>query len=454
MSRLTGDQARELIGRVVKLSKADGVHVNIAASDEKNIRFADNRITTSGSASDVTVRVSSRFGNRGASASGNDVSDAGLEQIVRQGETLARLAPENPEMMPLLGPQTYMEVKAWFDSTANVSAEARARAAATVIDAAKKAGDLQAAGILIATSGAEAVGNSAGLFAYHPSTSVDFTSTVRTADGTGSGWAGVNHPIWEMIDFKATSERAVTKARLSRNPTAIEPGRYTVILEPQAAGDLVSLMSSALDARSAEEGRSAFSKRGGGTRLGEKIVDDRITLSSGPQMPLIFGTPFSDEGQPLRDRAWIENGVLTSLAYSRYWAQQKGTQPTGAPQSLILEGLPTRGSGALTTAQESLDAIIASTERGVLVTRFWYIRPVNPRTLLFTGLTRDGTFFVENGKITRALKNMRFNESPLFMLDKLDAIGSPMRLSGDSGGLVMPPLRVRDFHFTSLSDAV
>jgi predicted Zn-dependent protease len=443
MSRMTRDQARALIDRVLKLSKADGVRVNLAAGDEKNVRFADNRITTSGSAADVSVRVFSSFGNRGASASGNDVTDAGLGEVVRQSESLARLAPENPEAMPLLGAQTYKEVGGWFDSTANVTAEARARAAGTMLDAAKKAGDLQAAGILIATSGVQAVGNSAGLFAYHPSTSVDFTTTVRTKDGTGSGWAGVNHPDWTKIDFKTVSERAVTKARLSRNPTPIEPGRYTVILEPQAAGDLVSLMANAFDARSAEEGRSAFSKRGGGTRLGEKIVDERVSFLSDPADPAVLGAPFTDEGQPLPRQLWVENGVLKNLVYSRYWAQRKGVEPTGSPQSLTVTG-----------GTQSLDEIIAETERAVLVTRFWYIRPVNPRTLLFTGLTRDGTFLVENGKITRALKNMRFNESPLFMLDKLEAIGRPVRLSGDAGGLVMPALRVRDFHFTSLSDAV
>jgi predicted Zn-dependent protease len=443
MSDMTRDQARALVERVVKLSKADAVQVSVNASDEKNVRFADNRITTSGTASDLSVRVFSSFGKRGAVSSGNDGSDAGLEQIVRQSETLARLAPENPETMPLLGPQTYKEVRGSFDATASVTAEARARAAGTIIDAAKRAGDLQAAGILIATSGAEAVGNSAGLFAFHPATSVDFTTTVRTTDGTGSGWAGVNNPDWTKIDFKATSERAVTKARLSRNPTPIEPGRYTVILEPQAAGDLVALMSGALDARSAEEGRSAFSKAGGGTKLGEKIIDERVSFVSDPSDPAVLSAPFDGDGQPRERRVWIENGVLKTLSYSRFWAQRKGVQATGSPSSLMVTG-----------GTQSLDDIIASTERGVLVTRFWYIRPVNPRTLLFTGLTRDGTFLIENGKIARSLRNMRFNESPLFMLDKLDAIGRPVRLSGDAGGLVMPPLRVRDFHFTSLSDAV
>ena len=439
MSRLTRDQARALVDRVLKLSKAEGIRVNVTATDEKNIRVAANRITTSASASDITVRVLSSFGKRAASASGNDVSDAGLEDVVRQSETLARLAPENPEAMPLLGPQTYEELNAWFDSTANVTAEARAAAAGTMLDAAMKASDLQAAGILIASDDARAVGNSAGLFAYHPSTSVDFTTTVRTNDGTGSGWAGVNHPDWRKIDFRTASDRAVAKARSSRNPTAIEPGRYTVILEPQAAGDLVSLMENAFDARSAEEGRSAFSKRGGGTRIGEKIIDERVSFVTEPR-PMLLGLPFTDEGQPVSFRVWVENGVLVNLAYSRYWAQRKGVASSGSPQPLTVVG-----------GTQTLDEIIASTERAVLVTRFWYIRPVNPRTLLFTGLTRDGTFLVENGRITRALKNMRFNESPLFMLDKLEAIGRPVRISGD---LAMPALRVRDFHFTSVSDAV
>ena len=443
MSALTRDKAKALMDRVVKMSKAETIQVSLGAGDERNIRFADNRITTAGSTNDLSVRVFSSFGKRSAVSSGNDISDAGLEQTVRQSEALARLAPENPEAMPLLGPQTYKDVRGWFDATANVPAEARAQAAATMIEAAKKAGDLKAAGILIATSGAEAVGNSAGLFAFHPSTAVDFTTTVRTTDGTGSGWAGVNNPDWGKIDFKATSERAVTKARLSRNPTAIEPGRYTVILEPQAAGDLVSLAAGALDARSAEEGRSPFSKPGGGTKLGEKIMDERVSFVSDPADPAVLASPFDGDGQPRERRVWIENGVLKNLVYSRFWAQKKGVPSTGAPSTLMVTG-----------GTQSLDEIIASTERAVLVTRFWYIRPVNQRTLLFTGLTRDGTFLVENGKIVRSVRNMRFNESPLFMLDKLEAIGRPVRLSGDGGGTVMPALRVQDFHFTSLSDAV
>jgi predicted Zn-dependent protease len=440
---LSREQARALIERIVKLSKADEMQVTLSDSDENNIRLADNRITTSGNARDLSVRVYSAFGKKHAVTTTNDLSTEGLERAVRQSEALARLAPENPEALPLLGPQTYKEVAGHFATTANASAAARARAAQLVIDGAKKAGDLQAAGFLQTVNAMDAVGNSKGLFAYSPETGVDYTLTVRTTDGTGSGWAGANHPDWSKIDFAAVSETAIRKARLSRNPSPLEPGRYTVILEPAAAGDLVSLLANALDARPADEGRSAFAKQGGGTRIGEKIVDERVTMLSDPWDPQLFGSPFDNDGMPLSRQVWIENGVLKTLGHSRFWAQKQGKTPTGSPNTLKMDG-----------GDQSLEQIIASTERGVLVTRFWYIRPVNARTLLYTGLTRDGTFLVENGKISRSVRNMRFNESPLFMLGKLEAIGRPVRLAGDFGGTVMPPLRVRDFHFTSLSEAV
>lgn len=440
---MTRAQAGALIERVKTLSKAEAIQVSIADGHETNVRTADNRITTSGGATDLSVRIYSAFGKRHAVATTNDVTDAGLERAVRQSEALARLAPENPEAMPLLDPQTFKEGNSYFASTANLAPEARARAAGIAVTAAKAASDLTAAGFLTASDGMQAVGNNRGLFAYHPSTSVDYSLTVRTKDGTGSGWAGANHPDWSKIDFKAVSDAAISKARLSRNPAPLEPGRYTVILEPQAVGDLVALLAGALDARSAEEGRSAFSKQGGGTRLGEKIVDERVSFVSDPADPQLLGTPFDGEGLPLGRQTWIENGVLTNLFYSRFWAQKTGKEATGSPSTLKMLG-----------GTESLDEIIRSTPRGILVTRFWYIRPVNARTLLYTGLTRDGTFMIEDGRISKSVSNMRFNESPLFMLQKLEAIGRPVRLAGDSSGTVMPPIRVRDFNFSSRSDAV
>jgi predicted Zn-dependent protease len=439
------DDARALIERVVKMSKADEIGVSVNGGHETNVRFAANRISTAGGVDNLSVDVYSAFGRKHAVSSTNELTDAGLERAVRQSEALARLAPDDPEAMPLLGPQQYGEARTYFESTARLAPQARAEAARVAIAAAKAGGGLTAAGFLQAGAQMFALGNNRGLFAYQPRTSVNYTLTVRTTDGTGSGWAGADHPDWSQIDFKAVADTAIRKARLSRNPQPIEPGRYTVILEAQAVGDLVQRMAFALNARAADEGRSAFAKRGGGSRIGEQIVDARLTLFSDPADPQLLSRTFDQEGFPFGRQVWIESGVLRNLAYSRFWAQKQGRQPTGSPQSVKLAG-----------GDASLDDMIRSTSRGVLVTRFWYIRPVDPRTLLFTGLTRDGTFLIEEGRISKPIRNLRFNESPLFMLDRLEMAGRPVRVAGTEsrGDLVVPPLKVRDFHFTSVSEAV
>ena len=438
MPILTRDEARALVTRVIGLSKADEIQVSLSSGDESNVRFADNRITTSGTVDDLTVRIASFFGKRSAVTTTTELSDEGLARAVRLSESLARLAPENPERMPLLGAQTY-EDQAALGSRPAAGAQERAAVAGGAITAAKAAG-VTGAGLLLTQASASAIGNNKGLFAYRQGSSVDFSTTMRTPDGTGSGWAGANHPDWRQVDFAKVHAAAIGKALASRNPQAIEPGKYTVILEPEAAASLVGLLANSLDARSAEEGRSTWSKRGGGTRVGEKVVDERVTLFSDPSDPMLLSSPFDNEGLPLRRQVWIENGVLRRLPASRFWAARQGIEPTGNPNSIRMSG-----------TSQTLEEIIADTERGVLVTRFWYIRPVNARTLLYTGLTRDGTFLVENGKIARPVMNMRFNESPLFMLNNLDAIGTPVRVSD---GAAIPALRVRDFTFTSLSEAV
>jgi predicted Zn-dependent protease len=442
---MTRDDARALVERVVKMSKADEIQVSLAGGHQTNVRFADNRISTSGGVEDLSVSVYSAFGPKHAVAGTNDVSDAGLERAVRQSEALARLAPDDPEALPLLGPQTYRETRSFSESTAALTPSARVTPARLAIAAAKADGQLKAAGFVSVGSGMEAVGNHRRLFAYQPSTSVNYTLTVRTTDGTGSGWAGADHPDWSTIDFRAVADTAIRKARLSRNPQSIEPGRYTVILEPQAVGDLVQRMGNALNARTADEGRSAFAKRGGGSRIGERIVDERVSIFSDPADPQLLSAPFDEQGLPLARQTWIENGVLKTLAYSRFWAGKQNRQPTGSPSALKLTG-----------GDASIEDMIRSTPRGVLVTRFWYIRPVDPRTLLLTGLTRDGTFLIEDGKISRSVQNLRFNESPLFMLNNVEMAGKPVRIAGtESGGnLVLPALKVREFHFTSVSEAV
>src|SRR5688572_26811940 len=443
---LSRDEARALADRVLKMSQADQTRVTITSGLRGNARFADGSITTSGSIQDTSLSVIVTFGKRRASSSTNVLDDASLRRTVDLAIQLARLSPEDPELMPELGPQTYQTVSAFVESTADLDPEARASAVRRTITAAtaagKPAGQIFTAGYLEANARATAVATSSGLFAYHRSTDTDYSVTARTPDGTGSGWARAGSRDWNAIDAASIGRIAAQKAIASRNPQTIEPGLYTAVLEPQAVDDLIPLLANALAARNADEGRSPFSKPGGGNRIGEKVADERVTLYSDPTDRGLLGVPFDVQGLPLGRMVWIEKGILKNLAYTRFWAEKQGVRPTGGALA---------GGLALTGGTKRTEEIIAGCARGILVTHFFYIRSLDPRTVLQTGLTRDGTFLIENGKITRSLKNFRWNESPLLMLNRLEDIGRP---EPTEAGRLMPALRVRDFNFTSLSDAV
>jgi predicted Zn-dependent protease len=441
---MSREQIKAALERVMRLSRGHRCSARLTSSWTGNTRFAANQVSTGGSVENSELSVQSWHDNRHASVTTNDLSDAGLERVVRRAEGLARIAPPDPEDMPLLGAQEYRAVDGHFESTARSTAKDMAQAALSTLEVTRKSNDLEAAGFLTINTKAVGVMNTAGLFAYHPSTNANYTVTVRTRDGTGSGFAGADHNDWAQLDFSRVSQRAIEKARASRRPVALEPGRYTTILETQAANDLNWLLMVGLDARAADEGRSPFTKEGGGNRIGEKVVDERVTVVSDPRDPDLLDQPFDEEGFPLQRQEWIKNGVLNQLIYSRFWAKEHGRQPTGPASTL-----------KMTAGRTTLEEMIRSTERGILLTRLWYLRPVDPRTLLYTGLTRDGTFLIEGGRVARSIKNFRFNESPLFALKNLDSIGPLQRHA--TGFLVqaaMPAIKVHDFNFTSLSDAV
>tara|TARA_R110000868_G_scaffold170749_4_gene406116 strand:- start:1090 stop:1941 length:852 start_codon:yes stop_codon:yes gene_type:complete len=281
--------------------------------------------------------------------------------------------------------------------------------------------------------------NSKGLFAYNQSTDVDFTVTMRTNDGTGSGWVSRDFNDVTKFDAAEAAKTAIDKAVMSKEAKAIEPGKYTVILEPAASSDLLRNMFRSLDARSADEGRSFMSAADGANKLGQKIVDERVNIWSDPLNPEVPTSTWNGEGQPLKKTTWLENGVVKNLAYDRFWAKEKGVDPVPFPSNVIMAG-----------GDQSLEDLIKSTKKGILVTRLWYIRSVDPQTLLYTGLTRDGTFYIENGQIKYPVKNFRFNESPIIMLNNLETLGKQVRINGN----LIPYMKVRDFTFTSLSDAV
>ena len=438
-------EAQRVIESVMKLSRADAVQAVIRSSRTRNVRFAANQLSTAGVVEDTTLVVMSFIGRKHSAVTTNDLSPGSIERTVRKAESIARLAPDDAEMLPVLGQQNLADLSAaWDDATANLEAGAVTAAANTALAPARRGTTLTVAGFLVTGADAIAIGTSAGLFAYHRGTSANYTLTVRTTDGTGSGWSGEDAVAWGSLDFARVSAQAIEKAERSRNPVAIEPGRYTVILEPQAVGDLVGLMPRYFNARSADEGRSPFAKQGGGNKLGETIVNAMITLSSDPSDPLVLAQPFDGDGMPLTRQSWITNGTLSTMLVPRAWAARKSLVATGNPNNIILSGGTT-----------SRDEMIGSTQRGILVTRLWYLRETDPRTMSYTGLTRDGTFLIENGRISKSIKNMRFNESPLFLLNNVEALGPVRRTASDGPGTqIMPVLKARDFNFTSLSDAV
>ena len=442
---MSREDAQRIIQKAIGMSKAEGIAVSVNASVTGNTRFASNQLTTSGIIEGSQFAAESFFGNKHAVVTTDDLSDASIRRAVEQSERLARLAPDDPEVMPALPPQTYTPVQSYFESTAAATPADRARAAMTALEPCRKAGNVLASGFIVTGANVSAFGNKQGLFAYHASTTSNYTLTVRTTDGTGSGWAAADEHDWSRLNYRSVSERSLEKAQRSRGAVAIEPGRYTLILEPQAVGDLVQLIAGYIDARSADEGRSPFVKKEGGNKIGEKIVDSRVTIISDPADPQLGGQPFDGEGLPLARQTWVENGVLKALYYSRFWARKMNKAATGFPTTLKMLG------GTATTEQ-----MIASTPRGLLITRLWYLREVDPRTALYTGLTRDGVFLIEDGKIKQAVRNFRFNESPIFMLNNIEAIGPAQRLAGTEAGgdVVMPTLKAKDFNFTSLSEAV
>lgn len=438
MTILTKEEAKKIIDKVLAYSKADEMSVGLTGSRTGNIRYARNSVSTSGESYNLSLAVTAVFGKRSGTATINEFDDQSLEKTVRRAEEIARLAPENSEYMPMLGPQTFTETNTFAESTAKIDPAYRAKVAFESLDPCIKK-SLTAAGYLEDSMGFSAIGNSKGLFAYNKATSVEFSVTVRTADGTGSGYVSRDFNDTSKLSTKSATDIAIQKALASTNPRALEPGKYTVILEPTAANDLLQNMMRSMDARNADEGRSFMSKKGGGTRLGEKLFDENVTIYSDPTNPEIPSAGYSGDGRVQEKVMWIENGVVKNLTYSRFWADKKGVKAVPPPSGFIMQG-----------GSKSLAELIKGTEKGILVTRLWYIRAVDPQTLLYTGLTRDGTFYIENGQIKFPVKNFRFNESPVIMLNNLEAMGIPSRVSGN----LIPPLKIRDFTFSSLSDAV
>jgi predicted Zn-dependent protease len=444
---LSEKETKAICEKLLGYTKAEDAEVSVGSTDLSHLRFAANMFTTSGRRENANASITVWIDKKRGSASANDIDDASLKMAAQEAERLARISPVDREYVPTLGPQTYKPSGGYVDATGNISVTGRAQAIDNIIRACEKQGVI-GAGFHHAHGNGGGYANRNGNFRYNRSTLVSLSVTARTPDGAGSGYFLRNHFDVAKLDTTRIGREAIDKAIHSKDARTIEAKTYPVILEAQAADDLLRF---GFDARSADEGRSPYSAPGGKTKVGETIFDERLNIYSDPWHPELPGTPWAPEGIPAQKIHFIRNGVLEQLRYSRYWAKEKGKEPTPGATNTILES---SAPGA------SLEDMIKAMDRGLLVSRFWYIRGVNPRTALFTGLTRDGVWYIEDGKIQYPVRNLRFNQSILEFLapGNVDMIGISERVSGSEsqgrGASLTPALKVKQFHFTSQSEAV
>ncbi len=447
---LSEQESKDLCAKLLGRVRADDAAVAVTSDRRSHLRFAANTIMTSGHRQDLGVRVTVWVEKKKGSAATNELDDAALEGVVRQAEELARVSPVDDEYVPTLGPQRYLPSGGFVEATANTDAKGRARDMGQVIALCRES-DAEGAGFHQNRGETQAGATRNGNFYYTRSTLASFSLTARTRQGGGSGYFLRNHFDVSKLDTARIGREAIGKALRSRDPRPLDPGVYAVILEPQAVADLLGFFEFSFDARRADEGRSPFSAPGGRTRLGEKIFDERLSLSSDPWHPELPASPVTFEAMPAEKLYLVKDGVLANLVYSRFWAQKNKKDATPGPVNAILES-----SGNPATLEEMIQA----TGRGLLISRFWYIRSLDPRTALETGLTRDGVWLIERGKISYPVRNFRFNQSILQLLapGNVDRVGRPERVSSSEsqGGnaALFPPLKVKEFHLASSSEAV
>ena len=441
---LSRQQAEQIFDRVLKYSTAEETEVMITSSNFALTRFANNIIHQNVSEESTVVSIRVVTEGRMARASTNKFDEKATRQTCEDVLALARLQPPDPQLLPMPGPQTYRAVSRFFAETAELSPATRAATVAGVIKLAEKS-KLTAAGIFSSGSSAYGLFNSRGLSAFHEETLSEFSVTMLGPEG--SGWAKKTSPYWPEIESLELAERAAQKALQSRNPREMAPGKYTVILEPAAVLDLLGFLVLDFSGLAVHEKRSCLTDR-----VGEKVFGDNISLRDDVFHPSQTGAPFDGEGIPRQRVNIVKKGSVKSLVYARQTAHKLGTQPTGhgfplpneygeAPLNIVMEG-----------ARSSIEDMVKSTPKGLLVTRFWYIREVDPYQKILTGMTRDGTFWVEDGQVKHGVKNLRFNQSIVEMLRQVEMLGQPQRTAGEeSFEMVVPSMKIREFNFSSLT---
>ncbi len=442
---LSADDARTIADKILARSKADACVVRIEGGEDQSLRFARGGATTNLAQAEASLRISSHVGGRVGSCATARFDDEALDSALARSEEIARMLPVDPDYVPPLGPQNYGFSNRYDEATANLRLDALAGAAAQVIEEGARVG-VDTFGCATSARRFDAFATSAGLFAYERRSEIDLSATARNLADTWSGWAGAHEFFAGRLYAGALARIACAKGAHDATPVDLEPGSYTVILEPAAVAELAFWLISAMDARAADEGRSFYARPGGGALLGEKLFDEKLTIRVDPADPLAPEAAVGYEGVPHRARAFIEDGVATTLYRSRAWAQKTDREAVPFARNFVVSG-----------GDASLDDMIRATKRGVLVTRLWYTNIVEPKSLLLTGLTRDGNFLIENGRITAPVRNMRFNQRLGDLFARIAALGETQRTwraSGGGGAPAAPAMLVEGFNFSSKSSGI
>ncbi len=433
-----------IVERVLKLSEADETEVEIDVTTDALTRFANNTIHQNVAEQTLSISILAVVDGRTGRASTNKTDEESLGRAAAAAASLAKNQPKYPGLLPMLGRQKYQKVARFFPATAAITPLDRARAVTRVCKMAE-AKKQTAAGIFSSGSTQSVMANSKGLFAKYEETEAEFSITIL--EENSSGWAKANSPDIRSIHPEKLAEDASRKSADSRQPHEAAPGRYTTILSPSAVLDLVGFLfydfagTSVLDQRSCLVGR-----------MGKKVFGDNITIWDDAYHPLQTGAPYDGEGLPRQKVLLVDRGVPKNLMYARATAKKMKTKPTGhgfplpneygeAPMNLVFAG-----------GDKSVEEMIRTTDRGILVTRLWYIREVDPYEKILTGMTRDGTFLIENGRVAGGIRNFRFNQSIIEMLANVEMLGPAVRAAGEeSFEMVVPPMKVRGFHFSEVT---
>jgi predicted Zn-dependent protease len=438
------ERCEEIFAQILKYSDADETELLVGGGASQLTRFANNTIHQNVAEEGCVLSVRTVYGGRTARATTNKFDTESLRRVVAESSSLARQQQPDPELLPMPGPQDYRPVQRFFPATAAITPQERAQGVLQAIQIAEKNGQT-AAGTFSTGSGMHALLNSRGVVAYYEETAAEFSVTMMGPNSTG--WAKKTSPDAREIDAESLAARASSIASRSRDPRELAPGKYAAILEPAAVLDLVGFMFFDFSGQAVRDKRSFLTDR-----IGENLFGDNINIADDAYHPLQFGPPFDGEGVHRKSVTLVEKGVIKGLTYARRTAKSMGVEPTGhgfplpneygeAPTNIVFSG-----------GRHSLDEMIAATDRGVLVTRLWYIREVDPYRKILTGMTRDGTFYVENGKIQHGIRNFRFNESLIDLLNSAEMLGQPERASGEeSAPMVVPPIKVSAFNFSEVT---